>query len=123
MWKCLDSALMLRSPAKRKLRRASRSTATGTGLSPWPSFETFVFAGAKTNPQDEVRSLLCLAVVAACLLLTFIPVAFAADRPLDIGRIATPAEIAGWDIDVRPDGQGLPPGSGSVKAGEDVYMG
>jgi mono/diheme cytochrome c family protein len=67
--------------------------------------------------------LLCLAVVAACLLLTFIPAAFAADRPLDIGRIATPAEIAGWDIDVRPDGQGLPPGSGSVKAGEDVYMG
>src|SRR6185295_2929288 len=32
------------------------------------------------------------------------------------------AEIAGWDIDVRPDGQGLPPGQGWVKAGEDVYM-
>ena len=39
-----------------------------------------------------------------------------------IGRTATPAEIAGWDIDVRPDGQGLPPGSGVVKAGEAVYM-
>ena len=48
---------------------------------------------------------------------------FAAERKLDIGRIATPQEIAGWDIDVRPDGQGLPPGSGSVKAGEAVYMG
>ena len=32
-------------------------------------------------------------------------------------------EIAGWDIDVRPDGQGLPPGKGSVKDGEAVYMG
>ena len=34
-----------------------------------------------------------------------------------------PQEIAGWDIDVRPDGQGLPPGKGAVKAGEAVYMG
>ena len=41
----------------------------------------------------------------------------------NIGREATPAEIAGWDIDVRPDGQGLPPGKGSVKDGEAVYMG
>jgi len=39
-----------------------------------------------------------------------------------IGRPATAAEIAGWDIDVRPDGQGAPPGRGSVKEGEQVYM-
>ncbi|MDB5598497.1 MAG: cytochrome c, partial [Xanthobacteraceae bacterium] len=43
-------------------------------------------------------------------------------KSLGIGRAATPAEIAGWDIDVRPDGQGLPPGKGSVKAGEQVYI-
>ena len=48
--------------------------------------------------------------------------AFATAPKLNIGRTATPAEIAGWDIDVRPDGQGLPPGSGSVKAGEAVYV-
>ena len=30
------------------------------------------------------------------------------------GETATPEMIAGWDIDIRPDGQGLPPGSGSV---------
>ena len=35
---------------------------------------------------------------------------------------ATPEEIAGWDIDVRPDGQGLPPGKGTVKEGEAIYM-
>jgi S-disulfanyl-L-cysteine oxidoreductase SoxD len=46
----------------------------------------------------------------------------ATERKLGIGRGATPQEIAGWDIDVRPDGQGLPPGAGSVKAGEAVYM-
>jgi cytochrome c len=39
-----------------------------------------------------------------------------------IGRVATQQEIAGWDIDVRPDGQGLPDGKGSVKDGEEVYM-
>jgi cytochrome c5 len=39
-----------------------------------------------------------------------------------IGRQATAQEIAGWDIDVRPDGQGLPPGRGSVKDGEEIYM-
>ena len=38
-------------------------------------------------------------------------------KKLGIGRAATPEEIAGWDIDVRPDGQGLPPGKGTVKAG------
>ena len=37
------------------------------------------------------------------------------------GKPATPAEIAGWDIDVRPDGKGLPPGKGSVAMGQDVY--
>src|SRR5690606_23327230 len=38
-----------------------------------------------------------------------------------IGRAATPAEIAAWDIDVRPDFKGLPAGSGSVLAGQDVW--
>lgn len=37
------------------------------------------------------------------------------------GRPATPAEIAGWNIDARPDGVGLPPGSGTVAKGADVY--
>ena len=35
-------------------------------------------------------------------------------KPLGIGRPATPEEIAGWDIDVRPDGAGLPLGKGTV---------
>jgi len=44
-----------------------------------------------------------------------------ADRRLGIGRIATPSEIAGWDIDVRADGQGLPAGHGSVAEGQKIY--
>ena len=45
-----------------------------------------------------------------------------APRNYGIGHPATAEQIAGWDIDVRPDGQGAPPGRGSVKDGEKVYM-
>ncbi|MGD9768066.1 MAG: c-type cytochrome [Pseudolabrys sp.] len=45
-----------------------------------------------------------------------------ASARLHIGQPATAQQIAGWDIDIRPDGQGAPPGQGSVKQGEDIYM-
>jgi cytochrome c len=38
-----------------------------------------------------------------------------------IGQPATPAEIAAWDIDVAPDGAGLPPGQGSVAQGGAIF--
>ena len=38
-----------------------------------------------------------------------------------IGRAATDKEVNAWDIDVRPDFKGLPPGSGSVAKGQDVW--
>ncbi len=38
-----------------------------------------------------------------------------------VGRVATPKEVAKWDIDVRPDFKGLPAGSGSVAKGQDVW--
>ncbi len=37
------------------------------------------------------------------------------------GQPATAEQIAGWDIDIRPDGQGLPVGSGAVTDGEMLY--
>jgi cytochrome c len=37
------------------------------------------------------------------------------------GRAATQEEIAAWDTDVLPDGLGLPPGSGSVAEGAQLY--
>lgn len=40
-----------------------------------------------------------------------------------IGRPATQAEIAAWNIDVRGDFQGLPKGSGSVALGTKVWEG
>ena len=41
--------------------------------------------------------------------------------PLGIGSEATAEMIAGWDIDIRPDGLGLPDGEGSVAEGEGLY--
>ncbi len=43
------------------------------------------------------------------------------DKYPGLGRAATPKEVAAWDIDVRPDFKGLPPGSGSVAKGQDVW--
>ncbi|MCV6598281.1 MAG: c-type cytochrome [Mangrovicoccus sp.] len=40
---------------------------------------------------------------------------------LGLGRPALPEEIAAWDLDIRPDGTGLPEGSGDVWTGEEVF--
>jgi cytochrome c len=40
----------------------------------------------------------------------------------NLGRPATSAEIAGWDISIPPDGTGLPPGSGTPEQGAIVYV-
>ena len=44
----------------------------------------------------------------------------AAER-YDFGRVATPEEIKGWDIDVSPDGAGLPPGRGDARQGAAIF--
>ncbi len=44
-----------------------------------------------------------------------------AGEDFGIGRLASPSEIAGWDIDIAPDGTGLPPGRGSVREGEAIF--
>ena len=41
--------------------------------------------------------------------------------PFNKGKTATANEIKAWDIDVMPDGTGLPEGSGSVEFGDEVY--
>jgi mono/diheme cytochrome c family protein len=38
-----------------------------------------------------------------------------------VGRAATASELKAWDIDVRPDFKGLPPGSGTVAQGMDLW--
>lgn len=41
---------------------------------------------------------------------------------LGIGRPALPEEIAAWDVNVMPDGEGLPVGAMGVEAGEQVFV-
>ena len=41
--------------------------------------------------------------------------------PLGLGRKALDEEITAWDLDIAPDGTGLPVGSGSVTYGEEIF--
>src|SRR3984957_4818884 len=39
----------------------------------------------------------------------------------NLGRVATPDEIAAWDISIDPSGAGLPAGSASARQGEAIF--
>jgi cytochrome c len=59
-------------------------------------------------------------LAALALLACAVPAASAEDR-YGLGRPATAAEIAGWNIDVAPDGTGLPAGRGDVAQGRQLF--
>ena len=40
----------------------------------------------------------------------------------NLGKAASPDEIASWDVSIGPDGAGLPAGSGTPQQGEQVYL-
>src|SRR6202165_1355991 len=69
-------------------------------------------AGSVGNPAAILATVCFLCGVPAGAGMTAFP---------GVGRTATPAEIIAWDIDVRPDFKGLPPGSGSVAKGQEVW--
>ena len=60
------------------------------------------------------------AVVIVIIAVAGYAVGVAQETP-NLGRSATPAEIAGWDSSIPPDGAGLPPGSGTPEQGAVVY--
>jgi cytochrome c len=61
-----------------------------------------------------------LKITAAAVVLTALATPALAGK-FNLGRDATKAEVSAWDIDVRPDGQGLPEGKGTVAEGEAIY--
>jgi cytochrome c551/c552 len=76
-------------------------------------------SGEAEKPRPR---LVCVIVAGAAALLGLAHPVCAGDKAwTGLGRAATPAEIAAWDIDVRPDGTGLPKGCGSVADGEAIY--
>lgn len=56
----------------------------------------------------------CSAVAVSCSVVR-------AESP-DLGKVASPAEAASWDVSIGPDGVGLPPGNGTPQQGEQVYL-
>lgn len=59
----------------------------------------------------------CAAALAACA-----PTApRTPSQRLGLGQTPSAGQIRGWDIDVRADGAGLPPGRGSVAQGQAIY--
>ncbi len=60
-------------------------------------------------------------LLAACSALVVGCGAALAESP-NLGKAASPEEIASWDISIGPDGAGLPSGSGTPQQGEQVYL-
>lgn len=67
------------------------------------------------------RRLKLAGLLAILALLGGAPAALA-DGGYGLGREATAEEIASWNIDVRPDGQGLPSGRGTATEGEEIFL-
>jgi S-disulfanyl-L-cysteine oxidoreductase SoxD len=66
-------------------------------------------------------ALLALALVGACGSRDRREVQLEAPSRFALGRPASADEIAVWNIDVMPDGTGLPPGNGSTLQGAAIY--
>ncbi len=85
-------------------------------------------ASRRTHPRTLAAVLVALAAgglppapTAQAAAQTTVAEAQALPERFGFGRAATPAEIAAWDIDVRPDGAGLPEGEGTPTTGAPVY--
>ena len=65
---------------------------------------------------DLVKSLILLS-----LSFLFLNSVSASERKFNLGKVALKTEVAGWDIDVRPDGKGAPTGKGNALKGEEIY--
>jgi cytochrome c len=71
-------------------------------------------------PARTVGYLTVFAGAVVALAMTSVTAA-AEENALPFGRLAVPAEVAAWDIDIRPDGAGLPEASASAADGEELY--
>jgi cytochrome c len=74
-------------------------------------------SGAATEPAETKAAAAAGAPAEAAEVAEEIP----AHGVYHLGRAATQDEIAAWDIDIRPDGAGLPEGRGTVAQGEGLF--
>src|ERR1700759_4269129 len=83
---------------------------TTTPSRPGPSTAT---GGSAMSWRKMLLSTVAIGLLSPALAFDFSQVPF--------GRSPTPDEIKLWDIDVRPDGKGLPDGSGTAEAGKAIF--
>ncbi len=69
--------------------------------------------------RDELEQLAAEAAMSGADLTAPAPVI---EGKYGLGRTALAEEIAAWDVDVLPDGRGLPEGRGDVFTGEEVFV-
>ncbi len=81
-----------------------------------------VAARETTGAANDRAAELELQIVEAQAMADLTQAAPHSDGALKLGRVALEAEIAAWDVDVLPDGRGLPAGSGDVFTGEEVFV-
>jgi cytochrome c len=60
-------------------------------------------------------------VIATCVVALVAGVGAAHAETPHLGRPVSPADLAQWDINILPDGQNLPPGSGTAADGAKVF--
>jgi cytochrome c len=68
--------------------------------------------------RNRIGVAICVVALAGCAS----PAAIMRETPgPGLGREATPAEVAAWDVSIPPDGTGLPPGRGTPAQGAVIY--
>lgn len=89
-------------------------------LTPVPVQAAQTVAASETAPAPAV---VATAPVAQPLLGVVSPAEADEATPVKygLGRAALPEEVAAWDLDVSPDGTGLPQGSGDALTGEPLF--
>ena len=74
-----------------------------------------------TVRERRARVMLVAALIAGAARWSAGLPAFAQSPTYGVGRPPTAEDLRAIDIDVLPDGRGLPPGSGTAAAGKEVY--
>jgi len=85
------------------------------------ALKLLAIAGAICMPQASFAAQAALTAPGSVIAQGFSPAIFAQAPSLGIGHTPRPEQLKQIDIDVTPDGKGLPPGSGTAAKGKDVY--
>src|SRR4051812_44024172 len=117
---------MKRATCNQRLPNSRKCEAQARTITSMPSGHGMSRRMALSRLEDSpMRYLLCvvLASAVACQARDAAPGKGSRPAQYELGRAATPQEIAALDIDVNPTGAGLPPGQGTAAVGATVYAG